>query len=642
MKLSKPEGARWFEKICCVDFETYYDDEFSLRKMSNTEYIRDERFHITAVGIQMSDWPRAKVYHGEDAAAALRQIDWSRTAFLAHHAHFDALIMTHVVGIKPCFYMDTLSMGRALHGNIPLNLDALAKLYGRGGKVHKQGLVNMKGVHDFRELPKDQQKVFIDYTADDVEDTMYIATRMLEQYPPEELQLIDLTVRMFAEPMININVELAWKVYEEEAAKKAALLKAAGITDEKELSSAARFQRLLEELGVDVPMKLSPTALKRGEEKLIPALAMGDIEFKEGLRNHPNETVRAAVEARIAVKSTLMQTRANAMIRRGVEPFPVYLKYCGAHTQRWSGGDGVNPQNLPRGSDLRRALEAPDGYMFNICDSAQIEARGNAWFSGQEDIVRAFRNYDTIIGYDADGKPKRAGPDVYRYTAAHSIYSKDIDLITDDERFVGKTCVLGLGYGMGYMKFRKTLKIGQFGPPVDMDLDRCQMIVKAWRASNKMIVQMWKEVESLMRQGFFGGSPATDGLLTFEEFKGDGYIHGPNGLYLRYRNIQLDEEGNMSYATRMGRTKLYGGLILENIIQWLSRIIIGEQMLQAQAELPIRIVTCTHDEIVGLSKKKEAEKVQEELTRIMSITPAWAAGWPLSADGVVNNVYVKK
>lgn len=642
MRLSKEHGARGFDQIACVDFETFYSDEFSLRRMSNTEYVRDKRFKITAVGIQLSGWPHAKVYHGRDAIAALRQIDWTKTAFLAHHAHFDALIMTQIVGIKPCFYLDTLSMARAIHGNyMPLNLDALAKLYGLGGKVHKAGLVSMKGVEDMDHLPPLERATFIDYTGDDVEDTLTICTKMLEQYPPEELQLIDMTVRMFAEPIIIIDHALVWKVHEQQQAKKAELLKAIGVTDKKELSSNVKFVRMLEKLGVEVPMKLSPTAFKKGEEKLIPAVAMGDVEFKD-LRDHPNEAVQALVEARIAVKSTLLESRSKAMIDRGPEAFPVYLKYCGAHTQRWSGGDGVNPQNLPRGSDLRRALQAPDGYMFNICDSAQIEARGNAWRAGQEDILRTFRAFDTILGYDAKGKPRRGGPDVYRYTAAGSIYGKDIELITDDERFVGKTCVLGLGYGMGYKKFQNTLKVGQFGPPVFFELEVCQQIVKAWRASNARIVQQWRQTNDFAMQGFFGGAETFDGLLTFERFGRDGYIHGPNGLYLRYHNLELNEEGEMSYETRMGRTKLYGGLLVENIIQWLSRIVIGEQMLQAQAELPMRIVTCTHDEIVGISKKKDADKVQERLTQIMSITPSWAEGWPLAAEGVVNSVYMKK
>lgn len=638
-------GARSFDQIACVDFETYYDDEFSLRKLSNTEYIQDERFAITAVGIQLSSWPHAKVFRGDEAVAALRQIDWTRTAFLAHHAHFDAYIMTHRVGIKPCFYLDTLSMGRALHGSIPLNLDALAKLYGRGGKVHKQGLVNIKGKRSMDELTPDERATFINYTADDVEDTMHIATQMLGHFPPEELQLIDMTVRMFAEPLVRINTELAWKVFEEEQAKKKRLLEAAGVTDQRELASAQRFAALLEALEVDVPMKLSPTALKKGEEKWVPALSKGDVAFKE-LREHEDPTVRAAVEARIAVKSTLLESRSSAMVKRGVLPFPVYLRYCGAHTQRWSGGDGVNPQNLPRGSDLRRALEAPSGFAFNICDSAQIEARGNAWFAGQENILRAFRAYDTILGWEiVDGErvPVRAGPDIYRYTAAVSIYGKDISLITYEERFVGKTCVLGLGYGMGYKKFRHTLKIGQFGPPVDMPLERCEDIVKAWRASNSHIVSAWSDAEKTMRFAFFGtDKPVEYGCLVFERHKRDGFIHGPNGLYLRYHNIEMDEVGEMSYSTRKGRTKLYGGIIIENIIQWLSRIIIGEQMLQAQAELDMRIVTCTHDEIVGISPKKHAEANQQRLVEIMSITPDWAEGWPLAAEGVVNTVYMKK
>lgn len=640
----KAKGGRTFKRIACVDFETYYDDQFSLRKMSNVEYIRDQRFHLTAVGIQMDNEPYARVYDGDNAYRALAAIDWSETAFLAHHCQFDSLIMTDYLDLTPCFYMDTLSMARALHGtHIRLGLEYLAPLYGRGGKKNKQGLVDMKGVHSMHDLTPEQRDRFIQYTADDVEDTMYIGEKMLEHFPATALQLVDLTIRMFAEPMIEFNAELAQDILTKELQRKADLLKAAGIDDPKMLSSTPRFAALLEELGVEVPQKLSPTAAKRGEFVTIPALAMGDIEFKE-LRQHPSELVQAAVEARIAVKSTLTETRSAAIVRRSKQSktFPVYLKYAGAHTLRWSGGDGVNPQNLPRGSELRKTLTAPEGYVFNISDSAQIEARTNAWRAGHRAVLKVYRDFDTIVGYDEKGKPKRGGPDLYRYTAANSVYNKPISEITDDERFVGKTCVLGLGYGMGAKKFKHTLKIGQFGPPVDLSLEDCYNIVNAWRATNKPIVDSWDFTHMLVKGAFLGGTETTDGLLYFERYKKDGYIHLPNGQFLRYHNVRQSEEGELIYETRAGWTKLYGGIEVENIIQCLSCLMIGEQMLEVQANLPTRIVTCTHDEIVALSRKKDAERVQEGLIKIMSTPPKWAPELPLAAEGIINAVYAKK
>lgn len=616
-------NARSFTDIVCADFETYYDDDMSLRKLAQAEYIRDPRFHTTLVSIQRASEKYARVYHERDVYAALCEIDWTKTAFLGHHTQFDAFIMTQYYGLFPCFYLDTLSMSRALHGTHQSHsLDSLSMLYGRGGKANKVGLSYMKGVHDVDSLTADQLHTFVKYSAEDAEDTMHIGSVQLQQFPVEELQLIDMTIRMFVEPLIEINEALAESIRDGEIARKAELLVTAGVTDVKLLSSNDRFSQLLDSLGVDVPTKVS-----KRTGKTTPALALGDIEFKE-LRDHPNEVVRALVEARIATKSTLLETRSAALSRRAkqeVGNFPVYLKYAGAHTLRWSGGDKVNPQNLTRGSDLRKALIAPDGYAFNICDSSQIEARGNAWRAGQEDILQAFRN----------------GTDVYKYVAANSIYGKAIDDITKDERFVGKTCVLGLGYGMGAPKFQNTLKIGQFGPPVNFDLELCYNIVNAWRASNKYIVDSWKTTERMVRSAFLGGAEVTDGLLTYERFKTDGYIHLPNGLYMRYHNIAVDEQNQLTYETRMGKQKLYGGLLVENIIQCLSRIIIGEQMLQAQAELDMRIVTCTHDEIVGLSTLKKAERNQEKLTAIMKTTPQWAEGLPLGAEGIVSEVYSK-
>jgi hypothetical protein len=303
----------------------------------------------------------------------------------------------------------------------------------------------------------------------------------------------------------------------------------------------------------------------------------------------------------------------------------VFLKPFGAHTMRWAGADKVNPQNLTRGSGLREALAAPRGYVINIADSSQIEARTNAWRAGQTDKLAIFRS----------------GQDVYKYTASKAIYHKPEELITKDERFVGKTCDLGLGYGMGAPKVRHTLKIGQFGPPVDMSLDKCKQAVDGWRAVNMAIVRSWRTTEEMAKAAFLGSREMSDGLLIYEGFKGDGYIHMPNGLYLRYHHVRLDDEGNLIYNTRYGPTKIWGGYLVENIVQCLAYIIVSEQMLIVQEEVDCEIVTCTHDEIVALSRAGIAERNQRKIIEIMSRPPVWAPDLPLGAAGGMNTVYVK-
>lgn len=619
--------ARSFKRIAAVDWETFYDDDYSLRKMSTSEYIRDPRFAITALGIQFGGEPHARVYHPRDARRVLEDIDWSETAFAAHHAHFDALILTEHFGIKPAFYIDTLSMGRGLHGtNHRLDLEGLCLRYGRQAKTHKQGLVNMKGVHDMESLPPDQLDTFVNYTADDVEDLMWLVTEMLRTFPEEELQIIDLTIRMFAEPCIDLDETVAERIYQAELLRKIELVRKITAHEGMQLEemkqvlrSNDKFAELLRSAGVEVQTK-------QGKKGPIPAISMQDVFFKS-LREHPDPVVNDIVEARIAVKSAQLETRSRALSERARvnKAFPVYLRPYGAHTLRWSGGDKVNPQNLDKKSGIRAALVAPDGYLLNIADSSQIEARMNAWFNGQADVLAIFAR----------------GGDVYKYTAARAIYQKAVEEITKDERFVGKTCVLGLGYGMGALKFKHTLKIGQFGPPVDMDLDECHAIVDSWRATNAFIVNGWATVNKLALAAFLGNNTFEHGCIVFEGYKGTGYIHVPNGMYLKYEKPHYSEEGDFVHVTRLGARKLYGGILMENIIQCLARNVIAEQMLRIQAELPTRIGTCTHDEVVGVTRADLAAHVQEQFIKIMSWAPPWAAGLPLGAEGKVSKEYSK-
>jgi DNA polymerase bacteriophage-type len=142
--------------------------------------------------------------------------------------------------------------------------------------------------------------------------------------------------------------------------------------------------------------------------------------------------------------------------RRNKGKLPIPLKYYGAHTGRWAGSDKVNFQNLPsrdkKKKTLKNAVIAPEGYMVINCDSSQIEARVLAWLAGQDDVVKAF----------AEGR------DVYSEFAT-KIYKKPISKANPIERFVGKTCILGLGYGTGALKLQHTLKTQPPGAVVTED-----------------------------------------------------------------------------------------------------------------------------------------------------------------------------
>ena len=605
-------------QIVTIDFETYYDKDYTLSgKMNTSEYIRDDRFHAHGVGIKIGNG-KTLWYTGKNIPLALREIDWSKCAMLAHNTAFDGFICSHVYGIKPAFYLDTLSMARAAHGHhMRHDLDTLAKAHGLAGKVKRDALVDTKGK---QQLTDKEARALGAYCVDDVEDTYKIFWKLHDYIPDEELQLIDLTLRMFCDPVLRIDIPRVQAELEREVGGKAAALLRSGASVE-DLMSNEKFAELLRRAGVNPPKKISPST-----GRSTYAFAKSDLDF-QALLQHPNEKVRALAEARIKIKSTIGETRAVRFLEAGKNgmKLPILLNYSGTHTHRWSGGNKMNLQNLKRGGELRRSILAPEGHVIVVADSAQIEARVLAWLAQQTDIVQAFANKE----------------DVYKLMAS-AIYGVPVDQVTKDQRFIGKICVLGLGYGMGPNKLQQTLKQGVMGPPVDISLEECRRIVNIYRSRNYKIRQLWKIMDGII-VSMITGTHGEFGPLTY----GKGYIQLPNGLFLQYYGLHGEAEVHhddlvvheATYLTRQGRSKIYGGLLTENVVQALARCIIADQMLEISKKY--RIVTMTHDEIVVVCPKKDAEKCLADMIRIMSTAPEWADGLPLAAEGGYDTCYSK-
>jgi DNA polymerase len=612
------------DAIIGIDFETFYGKKYSLRSMATTEYIVDPRFKAHCVSLQPEDHRKATVI---DLSRSHLRPEWSRVGVLCHHAHFDGLILSHHYGIHPKVFFDTLSMARPLVPvTIRKNLHDLCKAFGLKGKVGAQALVDML---DVRDPTREQLGALMKYAGNDIEQTWALFRKLLPFLPVSELELIDLTVKMYTRPSVLINARKVRGVNRSEIKKKAGLIAGLRVTREQ-LTSNSQFAELMLKNGVTLPTKVSK---RTGQVAL--ATSKQDLAFK-ALLKHPRKRVRRLIEARLALKSSILETRSKKMEQRSVlGPQPIYLNYCGAKTLRWSGSDKMNWQNFNRGSDLRLAIIAPDGHMLLITDQSQVEARLNAWRSGQVNVVQAYRLFD-------QGK----GPDVYRLTAAEQIYNKPIAKITDGERFVGKTGVLGLGYGAGAPRFADMLRIGQFGPPVDITDVLAKDIVTAWRQANSFIVQSWYNTGNNAKSAFLGQQRINDGLLTFEGKHGHGFIHLPGGMALRYDEVRTDSEGEMIYTGMKNKQfvpiRLWGGILVENIISALARMSLAEQMISISRTMPkVKIATMTHDELLIVTPKRGDRGALREVVRIMSTTPAWATGLPLSVKAKLSERYEK-
>jgi DNA polymerase len=303
---------------------------------------------------------------------------------------------------------------------------------------------------------------------------------------------------------------------------------------------------------------------------------------------------------------------------------PVPLRYYAAHTGRWGGDDKLNLQNLPRNSPLKSSIIPADGYVILDSDSSQIEARILAWLAGQDDLVDAFDR----------------GEDVYKIMAS-AIYGKPIEEITKDERFVGKTTILGAGYGMGAAKFKLQLK--NFG--VEVELDEAKRIIDTYRATYPKIVALWAAANNVLKAMLRNAqtSLGRDDLLKVDGKLG---ILLPNGLRLKYPNLRLreDEESGkveVVYDTKKGKAvipnRIYGGKVIENVCQALARIVIGEQMLQIAKKY--KVVMTVHDAIAVVVPKAEADTAKEFVEMCMRMRPKWALELPLNCEAGYGDSY---
>jgi DNA polymerase len=610
--------------LITIDTETFYDTGFTLKAFTTEEYIRSDQFEVIGVAVKRNDEPTRWMSgtHKEIKEWLHDNFNWGKAMVLAHNTMFDGAILSWRFGISPAVYLDTLCMGRALHGvEVGGSLKAMAERYGVG--VKGEEVIHAKGKRrlDFSEAELSR---YGEYCINDVELTYALFRKMLPGFPKKELKLIDVTLRMFIEPVLELDLPLLEQHLDEVKARKEDLLTSAKATRDVLLSNQ-KFAELLREHGVEPPTKISPTT---GKTTL--ALAKSDAEFK-ALEGHENEAVQVLVAARLGTKSTLEETRTQRFIdiaKRGKLPVPV--RYYAAHTGRWGGDDKINLQNLPsRGANankLKQSIIAPPGYYIIDADSAQIEARVLAWLAGQEDLLQVFKDNNAEILAGVNKKHFKHDP--YKLMAS-AIYNKAQSEINDQERFVGKSTILGCGYGMGAVRFKEQLRTFGF----NIDDEEAKRIINIYRNKNDQVVELWRQSQNVLINMLNGVTAPLGRPGVLEVIPEQKAIKLPSGLLIRYDDLDFEqgEQGiEFSYKTRRGRTRIYGGKIVENSCQGIARCIIGDQMLRIAKKY--KVVLTVHDAIACIVRKEEVEEAVAYVEDCMRWTPDWAEGLPLNCE----------
>tara|TARA_B110000483_G_scaffold28497_1_gene34540 strand:+ start:498 stop:2294 length:1797 start_codon:yes stop_codon:yes gene_type:complete len=593
-----------------LDFETYYDVQLSLTKMSTVQYVNHPDFKVWGVGIKV-DEGETEWYNEEETPEILSQIDWNDCSLICHNTLFDAYILTQYFGHNPAFYYDTASMSRGLYPNMSARLkDCATRQFPNDVSMRKgDELVNAKGVRD---LDPDLDAQIGGYCIQDVDLTYALFKAYLVNYPESELQLIDLTVRMFVEPKLILDRGLLIAYKEDIKVKTAALIEASATTREV-LASQVKFKNHLENIGIVVPTKTSPATGQK-----IPAFGKNDSAYVQMCQAYPE--YNHIWQGREAVKSRVEETRAERFLE-ATNPdgtFSVPLRYYAAHTGRFGGSDKLNLQNLPRGSKLRTAIMAPEGQKLFISDLSNIEARMLAWMAKEHELVEAFAT----------------GRDVYCEFASQ-IYGRTITKADKLERYVGKTAILGLGYGMGHQRFKDTLKMGS--PSVDITVGTAMVIVNQYRGMYPNIPKLWSGMKDSLFQML---NPKSIGLKYGPLQIGARALELPNGMALSYPNLMYDN-GEFIYKTQRETIRTHGPRVTENVIQALARIVITDQILDIQSMPQVDIVMQIHDEIVAIGSESDSDKTMEQIIGIMRTPPSWCSDLPLDAEGGVSQVYDK-
>lgn len=586
-----------------VDFETRWDrKEYTLSKLTTEQYIRDKRFKAFGMCYKFYGEEKIRWVHHAQLPDFIASVDWSTTAVLAHNAQFDVAILSWVYGAKPCFIFDSLSMARATRGIEVGN--SLAKLAAEFGLPPKgQAVYSTDGLE---ELTPEVEQELADYCKHDTYLCEEVFKRLVQGYPAKELRLIDLTLKMFTNPVLELDKEMLSEAIKEEATSRNTLLQRLGIA-ESELASNQKFSEILQGLGVEPPIKISKTT---GKPTL--ALAKNDAHF-QALLNSEREDVAQLCEARLAVKSTLERTRAQRFLdisNRGCLPVP--LNYYGARTGRWAAGGSINLQNLPRSSKLKQAVVAPAGYVIVGADLSNIELRVGLWLAGQHDKLELLKS----------------GQDLYKDFAS-KVFNVPYEEVTKDQRFIGKTAQLSLIYGTGHAKLHASIKAMS---GVDIGLEEAKRIVDLYRTTYAKVKNTWRDGRVVL-ETIHKNDTCVFGYGGFTKVIGRAGLQLPSKLFLRYPELTA-VDGEMGtewyYNGRNGLEKIYGAKVFQGLTQATARCIMGEHMLKLAKRY--QIVLTIHDAVYMLVPEHEAEDASKFVLETMRTPPKWMPTIPLDAE----------
>lgn len=610
-----------------LDYETFFDDQHTLKKKTTEEYVRSEEFEIHCLGVKSMKSGECFTLPRDDVKPWMDSMPWDRLAVIHHHAQFDGLISSHYYGAVPAFYFDSLAMARIAYGQRErVGLDALSKKHGLTPKSVPYN--EFKGVR-WDAMRAALKTALMNGCGDDCEATSELFRLLLPLVPSFELRSIDMTTRLYTQPSLVGDTEELYAIHEEEVNRKEMLLAALGVT-RKQLRASKTFAATLEALGVEMQWK-------QGKNGMIPATAKTD-DFMQDMLVCGDPTLEAVAEAKLAVGSSIVETRALRMAHMSERGrMPVYVAHAKQQTLRGSGGDKCNWRNLPRRGRLRGALRAPPGHKLVVADLSAIELRVFLWQAGQADILARVA----------------AGADVYAEEAT-AYHGRTITRDNLEERGVFKQVILSGQYGSGAKRLQNTMKSGAYGPRLFLTDRDAEAFIKFYREKFYCARQFWEKCETALRAMIwlkpneempFGPCTVMQGRI----------VHNASGAHMHYEHLYWQDEPEFSkdgskvivepgfnLLHRDGWSeRIWGSKFTADYIQWLSRIIFDEKCLQLREEYGLSPCLTVYDEWVGVVPEDQAEAALAAVEEVMRRSPFWAQDLPLDCEGKIMEKYGK-
>jgi DNA polymerase len=671
------KSVQYPENTLVLDFETYYDDEYSLKEMSIVEYVADARFEFTGLGIKINDTTSVFI-PGPKVPWAISRLKKKfgkalhNVTVVAKNTKFDVLILAEKFGIYPPYVIDIEDLSRYYDSRMSQRLKDLAKLF----KLPAKGDTSQfKGQHcvdiDWSAMKK--------YCLRDVEDEYALLTILLPvvDNPEVELPLAMHTLNLYLRPPFDLDYDLAQKISDEmdttldqDLGKVGWVLEYA-TKKKKTIPDIIRARSIFPKILAAALPEGEKVPMKQGKKEMIPALAQEDVAFQL-LLVHPDERVRNLCKAKAACSSwPLHQAKVKSIIKQAEcsgNKCRVAIKYYGAHTGRPSGTQGTNLLNLggkgrgkpihPLIGKVRSTLLAPPGHKLVIADSRQIEARELAWIAGQDDLVEDFRT---------GGDPySRLAEELFQERVWNPTEEEKLTpegKIADIRRGFGKDAILGCGYGLGTNTFFNRCRQNETLRPLfdsgEYTWDTIDRLIKLYRSTYAQIPKFWKVIEKCFRwvtkyshevmtyyipsnnhclhTGMENQKPIIkNAILTFWGEGHDTIIQLPSGRRLFYRYASVSKDGKIKDI----HGPLWGGTLTENVIQAICRDLIVGWLFECEKN-DIPIILYPYDELVGCVPEDHADEALKKMMEIMRHGPDWSKGLPLDVEGEISKCYKK-